>query len=56
MKELRGGTFRVEPQIVPADSEAVVVYGRVTAQRERKTLDIDQVNLYRFNEEGRVIE
>jgi hypothetical protein len=55
VKELSGGTFEYQPEIILADDQAVMVYGRITAQRERKKLDIDQVNLYRFNEEGKVI-
>ena len=55
LKNLSGGTLTIEPQIVLADERAVMVYARVTAQREGKTLDIDQVNLYRFNKEGKII-
>ena len=36
--------------------EAVMVCSRATAQREGRTLDIDQINLYRFNEEGKNFE
>jgi ketosteroid isomerase-like protein len=56
VKKLSGGTFTVEPQVVLADDQAVMVYAHVTAQREGKTLDIDQAYLYRFDKEGKVIK
>jgi ketosteroid isomerase-like protein len=56
VKELSGGTIKLEPQVVVADDQAVMVYGHATAKREGKTLDIDHVYLYRFNEEGKIIE
>jgi ketosteroid isomerase-like protein len=56
VKELSGGTIKFAPQIVLADDQAVMVYGHATAQREGKTLDIDHAYLYRFNEEGKIIE
>jgi len=56
VKELSRGTLTVEPQIVLADDQAVMVYARVKAQRGGKTIDIDQAYLYRFNEEGKAIE
>lgn len=56
VKELSGGTIRFEPQVVPADDQAVMVYGHATALRGGKTLDIDHAYLYRFNKEGKIIE
>jgi ketosteroid isomerase-like protein len=56
MKDMTTGTLMIEPQTVMANDEAVIVYARVTAQREGKTLDLDQVNLYRFNEDGIIFE
>jgi ketosteroid isomerase-like protein len=56
VKDLSGGTIRFEPQVILADDQAVMVYGHATAQREGKTLDIDHAYLYRFNEEGKIIE
>ena len=56
MKDMTAGTFTVEPKIIMANDEGVMVYARATAQREGKTLDIDQVNLYRFNEDGIIFE
>jgi ketosteroid isomerase-like protein len=55
-KELSGGTIKFEPQVVLADDRAVMVYGHATAQREGKTLDIDHAYLYRFDEDGKIIE
>ena len=56
LKDMTGGTLTIEPQIVLADDQAVMVYAHATAQREGKTLDIDQVNLYRFNKERKIFE
>jgi ketosteroid isomerase-like protein len=56
VKELSGGTIKFEPQVVLADAQAVMVYGHATAQREGKTLDIDHAYLYRFDNEGKIIE
>ncbi len=56
VKELSGGTIKFEPQVVLADDEAVMVYGHATARRDGKMLDIDHAYLYRFNEEGKIIE
>jgi ketosteroid isomerase-like protein len=56
VKELSGGTIKFEPDVVLANDEAVMVYGRATAQRNGKTLDIDHAYLYRFNKEGKIIE
>ena len=53
---MTGGTLTIEPQIVLADDQSVMVYACSTAQREGKTLDINQVNLYRFNDEGKIYE
>jgi len=56
VKDLSEGTLTVKPEIILADDQAVMVYSHATARREGKTLDIDQVNLYRLNEEGKVFE
>lgn len=56
VKELSGGTIKFEPQVILADDQAVMVYGHATAQREGKTLDIDHAYLYRFDNEGKIIE
>jgi len=55
-KELSGGTIKFEPQTILADNKAIMVYGRATAKREGKTLDIDHAYLYKLNEEGKIIE
>jgi ketosteroid isomerase-like protein len=56
VKELSGGTIKLEPQVVLANDQALMVYGHATAQRGVKRLDIDHAYLYRFNEEGKIIE
>jgi ketosteroid isomerase-like protein len=56
VKALSGGTITFEPQVVLSDDRAVMVYGHASARREGKTLDLDHAYLYRFNEEGKIIE
>ena len=56
VKELSRGTIIFEPQVILADEKAVMVYGHATAQRDGETLDIDHAYLYRFSEEGKIIE
>ena len=55
-KELSGGTITFEPKVILADDKHVMVYGHATAEREGKALDIDHAYLYRFNDEGRLVE
>ena len=56
VKELSGGTIAFEPKVFLADDRALMVYGRATAEREGKKLDIDHAYLYLFNDEGKVVE
>ena len=56
IKELTGGTIAFKPQIVLADDRTVMAYGRATAKREGKTLDIEHVYLYQLDEKGNIIE
>jgi ketosteroid isomerase-like protein len=56
VKELSGGTIAFEPKIVLADDRTIMAYGRATAKREGKTLDIDHAYLYRLDEKGEIIE
>jgi ketosteroid isomerase-like protein len=55
-KELSGGTIKFEPQTILADNKAIMVYGHATAKREGKMLNIDHAYLYKFDEEGKIIE
>ena len=43
VKKLTSGTIAFKPQIVLADDRTVMAYGRATAKRKGKILDIDQV-------------
>ena len=56
VNDLSGGTIAFEPQFVLADDRTVMAYGRATAKRDGKTLDIDHAYLYRLDEEGEIIE
>ena len=55
-KELSGGTIAFKPQVVLADDKTVMAYGRATARREGKVLDLEHVYLYQLDEEGNIIE
>lgn len=56
VKELTGGTMAFKPNVVLADDRTVMAYGRATAQREGKQLDIEHVYLYKLDEKGNIIE
>jgi ketosteroid isomerase-like protein len=55
IRERSGGTLRLEPRSVLADDVHLLIYGRVTAQREGKGLDTDHCVAFRF-EAGRIVE
>ena len=50
------GSGQHTPLHVLADDRAVMVYSRVTAARKGKQLDMEMAYLFRFDEEGKVIE
>jgi ketosteroid isomerase-like protein len=54
-RELSAGTLRLEPRAVAADGNYLVVWGRITAEREGRRLDSDHCVMYRF-ERGRIVE
>ncbi len=54
-RELSGGTLKLEPRAVAADGDYLVVWGRITAQREERTLDCDHCVMYRF-QSGKIVE
>lgn len=54
-KELSGGTLKLEPRAVAADGDYLVVWGRISANREGRTLDCDHCVMYRF-QAGRIVE
>ena len=56
VKKLTSGTIAFRPQIVLADDRTVMAYGRATAKRRGKVLDIDHAYLYKLDEEGNIIE
>ena len=56
VKKLTSGTIAFKPQIVLADDRTVMAYGRATAKRKGKILDIDHAYLYKLDEEGNIIE
>lgn len=54
-RELSGGTLHLEPRAVAADGDYLVVWGRITAEREGKRLDSDHCVMYRFSQ-GKIVE
>jgi ketosteroid isomerase-like protein len=54
-RELSAGTLRLDPRAVAADGNYLVVWGRITAEREGRRLDSDHCVMYRF-EDGRIVE
>ncbi len=55
VRELSGGTLRLEPRAVAADGDYLVVWGRITAERSGKRFDSDHCVMYRFAN-GKVVE
>jgi ketosteroid isomerase-like protein len=55
IRERSGGTLRLEPRSVLADDTYLLVYGRVTADRQGKRLDSEHCVAFRF-ERGRIVE
>lgn len=55
VRELSGGTLRLEPRAVAADGDYLVIWGRITAQRPGKELDSEHCVVYRFKN-GKVVE
>ena len=54
-RELSAGTLRLEPRAVAADGDYLVVWGRITAERQGKHLDSDHCVMYRFAG-GKIVE
>lgn len=54
-RELSGGSLKLEPRAVAADGDYLVVWGRITARREGRTLDSDHCVMYRF-QSGKIVE
>jgi len=54
-RERSGGTLRLEPRAVAADGDYLIVWGRITAEREGKRLDSEHCVMYRFSN-GKIVE
>ena len=54
-RERSGGTLRLDPRAVAADGDYLIVWGRITAEREGKRLDSEHCVMYRFAH-GKIIE
>ena len=51
-----GNTLTLEPDIVLADDQAVMYLARMRGQRGERTLDVENMYLFRFDEDGRCYE
>jgi ketosteroid isomerase-like protein len=56
IKAASGGTINHTPLHILADDRAVMVYSHVTGMRKGKHFDSDVAYLFRFNEEGKIVE
>lgn len=56
VRELSGGTVAFEPRVVLTDANSVMMYGRSTAKREGKRLELEQAYVYLFDDDGKVVE
>lgn len=54
-RDRSGGTLRLEPRAVAADGDYLIVWGRITAEREGKRLDSEHCVMYRFSN-GKIVE
>jgi uncharacterized protein len=55
VRELSGGSLKLEPRAIAADGDYLVVWGRITAEREGRALDCEHCVMYRFRE-GKIVE
>lgn len=56
IREDSNGTFHVEPLTMMANDNHVFVMHRWQAERQGKTVDMDNFNGYRLNEDARIVE
>lgn len=54
-RELSQGTLKLAPLAIAADGDYLVVWGRITAEREGRTLDCEHCVMYRFRS-GKIVE
>lgn len=56
LAEASGGTITHTPLHILADARAVMVYSQVTGTRNGKQFDSEVAYLFRFDEEGKIVE
>ncbi|RYZ06254.1 MAG: nuclear transport factor 2 family protein [Myxococcales bacterium] len=54
-RELSDGTLKLEPRAIAADGDYLVVWGRISAQRQGRALDCEHCVMYRFRS-GKIVE
>jgi ketosteroid isomerase-like protein len=55
-KAATGGTLKLHMGDIYADAKHAVVICRLTAERNGKSMDVTEVNLFHFNDAGKVTE
>ena len=53
VRELTGGTLKLEPESIVASDRYTAMFTRVTAQRDEKSLDVVLAQIYRNGPDGR---
>ena len=56
VRELTGGTLRVEPQEILGGERHTVMFTRVTAERDGRVLDVGMAQVFAVDEDGRWCE
>jgi ketosteroid isomerase-like protein len=56
VKALSRGTITLQPEVVLADDQTVMVYAHITAERNGKRLDGHNVYVFRFDGAGKCYE
>ena len=53
VRELTGGTLKVEPSEILADDSNTAVFARVSAQRDGRNLDVTMAQAFTFDADGK---
>lgn len=54
-RERSGGTLRLEPEAVLCEGDVLIVWGRISAERNGRRFESEHCVMYRFNA-GRIVE
>ncbi len=56
VRELTGGTLKIDTQRILADADRVGVFARVTARRDGQSLDVEMAQAFELDEAGKAKE